>query len=187
VSVGIPRRSGDVLREHWRVALLDGMDLDSVDVTSSMVYWADFLCDKPASTGAAHEASETELEHSVDAEDADSIWLLEVPPAERDFIERLGREVGLAEVIPAPEQEAPDPIVPASALEAVPPPCWLKRRLMGALRRDAYHAEGFDRPPLRNQGSAYAATEAISLPAIELDLRRRPPVPNGPITDGGPG
>jgi hypothetical protein len=63
-------------------------------------------------------------------EHADLTWLLEVPPKERDFIERLGREVELAEVVPAPE-EAPDPIVPASALEAVPLPSWLKRRLMG--------------------------------------------------------
>jgi hypothetical protein len=186
VSVGMPRRRGDVLPEQWRVALLDGVDLDSMDVTCSMVYWADFLYDRPASPGAAHKASEMELEHSVDAEDADSIWLLEVPPAERDFIERLGREVGLAEVIPAPE-EAPDPIVPESALEAVPLPSWLKRRLIGALLRDVNHAEGFDRPPLRDQGSAYAVTEAISQPAIEPDLRRRPPVPNGPIIDGGPG
>ena len=49
-------------------------------------------------------------------ENADLTWLLEAPPEERDFVERLGREVGLAEVIPAPE-EAPDPIMPGSALE----------------------------------------------------------------------
>jgi hypothetical protein len=42
----------------------------------------------------------------VDGEDADWTWLLEVPPEERGFVERLGREVGLAEVIPAAD-EAP--------------------------------------------------------------------------------
>jgi hypothetical protein len=47
-----------------------------------------------------------ELEQSVDAEDADLTWLLEAPPEEWDFVERLGREVGLAEVIPA-AAEAP--------------------------------------------------------------------------------
>jgi hypothetical protein len=38
------------------------VDLDGMSVTCSMVYWADFLHDKPASPGAAHEASEMELE-----------------------------------------------------------------------------------------------------------------------------
>jgi hypothetical protein len=127
-----------------------------------------------------------ELEQSVDAEDADLTWLVEVPPEERDFFERLGREVGLAEVIPVPE-EAPDPILPGSALEAVPLPSWLKWRLMRVLLRDVHHAGGLLRPRLRNRGSSYAANEAISLPAIEAGLRKRPPAPDGPTTDGGPG
>ncbi len=90
------------------------------------------------------------------------------------------------EVIPAPE-EAPDPIMPGSVLEAVPLPSWRKRRLMRVLLRDVHHARGFDRPRLRKQGGSYAADEAISLPAIEAGLRRRPPAPDGPTTDGGPG
>ena len=123
-----------------------------------------------------------ELKQSVDAEDADLTGVLEAPPEEWDFVERLGREVGLAEVIPAPD-EAPDPIVSGSALKAVPLPSWLMR----VLRREVHHAKGFDRPPLRNQGNSHAANEAISLPAIEADLGRRPPAPDWPTTDGGPG
>jgi hypothetical protein len=178
----------DVLLEQWQIALLDddGVDLDGMGVTCSMACWADFLYDKPASPGATHEASEMELEQSVDAEHADLTWLLEAPPEERDFVERLGREVGLAEVIPAPE-EAPDPIVPGSALEAVPLPSWLKRRLIRVLLPDVHHAGGFDGPRLRNQGGSYVANEAISLPAIETHLRKRPPAPDWPTTDGGPG
>jgi hypothetical protein len=40
-----------VLLEQWRIALLDddGVDLDGMGVMCSMVYWADFLYDKPAS------------------------------------------------------------------------------------------------------------------------------------------
>jgi hypothetical protein len=43
----------DVLLEQWRIALLDddGVDLDGIGVRCSMVYWADFLYDKPASPG----------------------------------------------------------------------------------------------------------------------------------------
>lgn len=84
-----------------------------------MVYGADSLYDKPASPGAAHEADEMEPEQGVDAGDADLTWLLKVPPEGRDFSQRLGPEVGLAAVIPAPE-ETPDPMAPGSALEAVP-------------------------------------------------------------------
>jgi V8-like Glu-specific endopeptidase len=50
-----------------------------------------------------------------------------------------------------------------------------------------HHAGGFDRPRLRNQGGSYAANEAISLPAIEVGIRRRPPAPDQPTTYGGPG
>jgi pimeloyl-ACP methyl ester carboxylesterase len=130
----------DVLLEQWRVALLDndGVDLDALGVTCSMVYWADLLYDKPASSGAGHESSDLELEQSVDAEDADMSWLTEVPPEERDFVERLGREIGLATVIPGPE-ETPDPVIPESPLEAVPLPPWLKRRLMRVFLRDVHH------------------------------------------------
>lgn len=130
----------DVLLEQWRVALSDddGVDLDALDVTSSMAYWADLLYDRPAAPGAAHEATAFELEQSVDAEDADMSWLRAVPAPERDFVQRLGRAVGLAEVVPA-AAELPDPVVVGSALEAVPLPPWLKQRLMRVLLRDVHH------------------------------------------------
>jgi V8-like Glu-specific endopeptidase len=50
-----------------------------------------------------------------------------------------------------------------------------------------HHAGGFDRPRLRKQGGSYAANEAISLSAIEVGIRRRPPAPDRPTTIGGPG
>jgi hypothetical protein len=127
-----------------------------------------------------------QLRQSVDAGDADLTWLLEVPPEERDLVERLGREVGLAEVIPAPE-EAPDPIVPGSALEAVPLPSWLKRRLMGVLLRDVTMPGGLT-------GHGCATRAACMRPTTRSRCRRsRPastgalPPPDGPTTDGGPG
>jgi hypothetical protein len=50
VSVGMLRRSG-VCCVSRGVALLDGMDLDAMDVTYSLVHWADSLYNKPASKG----------------------------------------------------------------------------------------------------------------------------------------
>jgi hypothetical protein len=129
-----------VLLEQWRVALLDddGVDLDAIGVTSSMVYWADLLYAAPAPAAAAHESNSLELQQSVDAEDADLTWLLDVPSSERAFVERLGEQVGLAAVTSGPDG-VPDPILPASALEAVPLPPWLKRRLMRVFLRDVHH------------------------------------------------
>ena len=128
------------LLEQWRVALLDddGVDLDALGVSSSMVYWADLLYPEPAPAAAATESSALELEQSVDSADADLTWLHDVPAEERAFVERLGQEVGLAAVTPGPSELA-DPIVPTSALEAVPLPPWLKRRLMRVFLRDVHH------------------------------------------------
>jgi len=130
----------DVLLEQWRVALLDddGVDLDGLGVTSSMVYWADLLYERPAPAAAATESSALELEQAVSSEDADLTWLLDVPTKERERVERLGRELGLATVTPGPG-ELTDPIVPTSPLEAVPLPPWLKKRLMRVLLRDVHH------------------------------------------------
>jgi hypothetical protein len=130
----------DELLEQWRVALLDddGVDLDGLGVTSSMVYWADLLYAQPAPLATAHEANTLELEASVTAEDTDLSWLQDVPPEERAFVEALARDVGLLEVSPT-ESEAGDVVAPGSPLEAVPLPPRLKRRLMRVLLRDVHH------------------------------------------------
>ena len=128
------------LLEQWRVALVDddGVDLAALGVTSSMVYWADMLYGAPAPSGSGHESTALELEHSVDAEDADLRWLADVPAEERAFVEGVAQKVGLAAVF-ATAEEFPDPIVPASPLEAVPLPPRLKRRLMRVFLRDVHH------------------------------------------------
>jgi hypothetical protein len=138
-GIGNKPEPEDLLGE-WRVALRDdgGVDLDALGVTSSMVYWADLLYASPAPPAAAQEATAFELEQSVDPEDADMTWLQEVPAAEREFVERLGREVGLAEVLPS-SAGPPDPVLAGSALEAVPLPPWLTQRLMRVLLRDVHH------------------------------------------------
>lgn len=128
----------DALLQQWLVALLDddGVDLDAMGVTTSMVYWADMLYPQPAPGPAATEAGQFELEQSVDADDADLGFLDGVPATERAFVQSLGRQVGLADVVPHAEA---DPILPASTLEAVPLPDWLKRRLMRVFLRDVHH------------------------------------------------
>ncbi|MDQ4093459.1 MAG: lipase family protein [Actinomycetota bacterium] len=137
-GIGNKPERADLL-EQWRVALFDddGVDLAAMGVTSSMVYWADMLYEAPASRGG-HESTVLELEQSVDAEDVDLRWLVDVPSKERAFVEGLARKVGFAAVF-ATAEEVPDPIMPASPLEAVPLPPWLKRRLMRVFLRDVHH------------------------------------------------
>ena len=129
-----------VLLEHWRAALLDddGIDLASLGVSSSLVYWADVLYPQPLVETSGDESAPLELAPMVDAAPSDLSWLASLPPQERGFVERLGIEVGLATVAPTPGDDL-EAIVADSPLEAVPLPAWLKRRLMRAFLRDVHH------------------------------------------------
>jgi pimeloyl-ACP methyl ester carboxylesterase len=129
-----------VLLEHWRVALLDddGIDLASLGVSSSLVYWADVLYPQPLVEASGDESAELELAPMVDAAPSDMSWLASLPPQERAFVERLGIQVGLATVASTPGDDL-EAIVADSPLEAVPLPAGLKRRLMRAFLRDVHH------------------------------------------------
>jgi hypothetical protein len=131
--------AADVLLEQWRVGLLDddGVDLDALGVTCSLVYWADLLYPEPAPAEAAHESTTLELEASVSPSDADLSWLATASPEEQAFVARLARDLGLAAV--TPDVVDADVVVPGSPLEAVPLPPWLKQRLMRVLLRDVHH------------------------------------------------
>ncbi len=128
------------LLHEWHIALSDndGPNLESLGVTSRMVYWADMLYANPAPEETVHEASPLEVAGIVDAHDADLRWLDDVPDEERRFVEALGRKVGLAEVTATTDEGAPDRIEPGTPLEAVPLPDGLKRRLMRVLLRDVH-------------------------------------------------
>ena len=130
----------EVLLEQWRVALRDddGVDLDDLDVTCSMVCWANLLYPNPAPAGGAQESAVLELEQTTDPGDADMRWLERLEPEEQAFVESLAQEIGFEWVAPTAE-EGNDPIRPGSELEAVPLPPGLKRRLMRILLRDVHH------------------------------------------------
>lgn len=128
----------ELLLGQWRVALYDddGLDLDALGVTTSMVYWADMLYPEPAPVEAAREATTLGLEQSASPTDADLSWLVDAPAEEQAFVQRLAQDVGLEAVAPT---ESTDPVRPGSALEAVPLPGPLKRRLMRVFLRDVHH------------------------------------------------
>jgi len=130
----------DVLLEQWRTGLLDddGVDLDAMGVTCSMVYWADLLYAEPLPEAVAARQEAAELEAAVDGGDTDMTWLLDLDAEEADFVASLGAEVGMA-VVSATPGEAADVIAEDSPLEAIPLPEFLKSRLMRVFLRDVHH------------------------------------------------
>lgn len=131
----------DDLLRIWREALANAAEplpLGDLGVTSSLVYWADLLYEKPDPDLAAHEGV---LENTPQAVDGGG----DAPPPqprnadEAAFIEGLRKRMtGLsdAEIAAGPP---PVPANPQGALERVPLPWFLKKRVMNAFLRDVHH------------------------------------------------
>lgn len=130
----------DALLEQWRVALLDddGVDLDAMGVSTSMVYWADLLYADPLPDLGSWGAESLETDGGAAAEDTDMSWLRDVDAEEAAFVASVGAKVGLAAVAATPS-EAADEIDPTSPLESIPLPEALKSRLMRLFLRDVHH------------------------------------------------
>jgi hypothetical protein len=118
------------LVQLWRRGLAeeDGFNLGARGVTSSMVYWADVLYDKPL-VESAHAES---LEAAAEAGAVDPLpmeWRAQLRGKERDLVEGLARDLGYDEV----EEEDPPPAGPQTgpSLERVPLPGFVKKRIMG--------------------------------------------------------
>ncbi|MBL8324485.1 MAG: hypothetical protein JNJ89_05950, partial [Rubrivivax sp.] len=136
---------GELLK-IWRRALTETdepLDLGEKGVTSSLVYWADLMYEKPDPDIAAHEGV---LENTAQAIDASGG--AELPrgdtEAERRFIEAMRKQLtGLsdAEIDAAAASRAPATAAgpDAPALERVPLPWFLKKPLMSVLLRDVHH------------------------------------------------
>ncbi|HEY6641452.1 hypothetical protein [Povalibacter sp.] len=132
----------DDLLRIWRRTLADAAEplpLGDLGVTSSLVYWADLMYGDPDSDLSAHEGVLENTPQAVDASGGES------PPQPRNaeeaaFLARLRSE--MTELSDA-EMAAPDaPAVPAQpqgALERVPLPWFLKKRIMNAFLRDVHH------------------------------------------------
>lgn len=131
----------DLLR-IWRRALADAADplpLGDLGVTSSLVYWADLMYGKPDDDLSAHEGVLENTPQAVDGSGGDS------PPQPRtreeaEFLGRLRAEMTTmsdAELAAADAPAVPDQ--PQGALERVPLPWFLKKRIMNAFLRDVHH------------------------------------------------
>jgi pimeloyl-ACP methyl ester carboxylesterase len=132
----------DLLR-IWCRALADAAEpvaLGDQGITSSLVYWADLMYDKPDEDLAAHEGV---LENTPAAVDGAGDAPPPVPEnaEQAAFIEGLRRKLTtlddaqLASAAPPPAQ------IPngQGALERIPLPWFIKRRFMNAFLRDVHH------------------------------------------------
>ena len=132
--------AADDLHHEWLDALRDGdgVDLRAEGVTSSMCYWADVLYAAPAvqRLGAADEAvvDEAVIDELGIADTGD--WLSTLPAEEAASVRRLATELGADTAVdPAPQPLAAQ----AAALERIPLPAPVKRRLMAMILRDVHH------------------------------------------------
>jgi hypothetical protein len=132
--------SEDLLR-IWRDTLANAAEpvpLGDLGVTSSLVYWADLLYEKPDDNLSAYEGV---LENTPQAVDGAGGALPPQPrtPEEAEFLDRLRKHMtGLSDA----ELDAEPPPVPAApqgALERVPLPWFLKKPIMNAFLRDVHH------------------------------------------------
>jgi hypothetical protein len=130
----------DLLR-IWRDALAnsgDPLPLGDLGVSTSLVYWADLLYEKPDTDVSAHEGV---LENTAQAVDGGGGAAAPVPrtAAEKAFLDALrGHLTGMSD---AEIEAGPPPVAasPQGALERVPLPWFLKKPIMDALLRDVHH------------------------------------------------
>src|SRR5215468_8105579 len=136
---GIGNKPGpEELSRDWLGTLAQyGLDLDAQGVSSSFVYWADFLYPSPV-------VSELDYESATDVEDGSvpdigMRWMIEADEEEAALVARLAATIGFHELA----TDEPVAATPAAAagpkFERVPLPPWLKRRLMKIFLRDVHH------------------------------------------------
>jgi hypothetical protein len=153
------------LSRNWLGTLAQyGLDLDAQGVSSSFVYWADFLYPSPV-------VSEVDYESATDVEDGSvpdigMRWMVEAKGDEAALVAGLATKIGFQELAADEPVSPPVPAAATTGFERVPLPPWLKRRLMKILLRDVHHylfnAQFSPRP-----GETYKIQDAIRTRAVE--------------------
>ncbi len=133
--------AGDLLR-IWREALAGGavpLPLGDLGVSSSLVYWADLLYEKPEDDLSAYEGL---LENTAEAIDGGGDAPAPEPRTaeEAAFIEALRSHLTGFSVAELEASEPPPvPANPQGALERIPLPWFIKKRFLKAYLRDVHH------------------------------------------------
>jgi hypothetical protein len=131
----------DLLR-LWREAMAKGADplpLGNLGVSSSMVYWADLMYERPDDDLASYEGV---LENTAEAIDAGggAVAPQAGSPEEREFLEGLRSKLtALPDEALASPQTPPVPANPQGSLERIPLPWPIKKAFLETFLRDVHH------------------------------------------------
>jgi hypothetical protein len=131
-----PEREG--LRALWTSTLeRDGVRLGDRGVESAMIYWADVLYAAPEAGPAGDEDAAPGDEVLAAAREPVTFAGAALPPAERAFVDRLARTLGVTAEDLDPAMRPPDRR-DARRHERLPLPAWLRNRLMARFVCDAH-------------------------------------------------
>lgn len=117
----------------------DGIDLGAVGVTTSMIYWADVLYDKPdeilQESVSDFESVEEVANKSI--ADPDMSWREHLSDQDRALVDSLAAKLSFDVLVN--DNYQPDEKDIAKTLERIPLPWFVKRRMMKWLLRDVHH------------------------------------------------
>jgi hypothetical protein len=112
----------------------DGINPGTYGITSSMIYWADVLYEKPLEEAMHESAGEST---DLNAEEPGMEWLKELPAEEYAVIKKLAGKLLVEEEGAAAQQKAVTEF--EANLERIPLPWPVKRLLMKILLKDVHH------------------------------------------------
>jgi hypothetical protein len=128
----------ETLRSSWLTSLADndGLELDAEGVSSSMVYWAEFMYEAPLPVSGGKESLESVEYRGI--QDVDMDWSAEVDPEEQATMARLAAKLEAARIEAGLVDAAePDSSKAEGAEELLPP--FMAERFMKAFLRDVHH------------------------------------------------
>ncbi|RZK21302.1 MAG: hypothetical protein EOO86_01520 [Pedobacter sp.] len=135
------------LKKIWLEALAndrlnndDAIDLGAMGITSSMIYWADVLYDKPAEDEIFESVDDNESSEAVLSEaatDPDMAWREGLDGDEKKLVDSLAAKLSFDVLMN--DDAVPAEVEIAKTLERIPLPWFVKRRLMKWLLKDVHH------------------------------------------------
>ena len=117
----------------------DGLDLGACGVTSSMIYWADVLYNKPDEVlkESVHDLEKIDDLAKKSTDDPDMAWRNKLYGSEKDLTDSLARRFSTESLVN--DDYEPNEKEVAGTLERIPLPWFVKRRIMKWLLRDVHH------------------------------------------------
>lgn len=131
----------------------NGIDLDTYNVTSEMVYWADVLYEAPNNdeSGYGYESGARENifegvprdPSKAEVKPTPSLDISRLPAEQQQAVAQIMQQLGIDKEFPDAFTPAPDEVTKAGqgeyALERIPLPWFIKKKIMKMLLRDVHH------------------------------------------------